>query len=61
MKEFPILYEKNDNGKVRFWKISVNDKNGKVKIAKEYGRIDGKITKPEPKEIIHKGTITSLT
>lgn len=61
MKKFPTLYLKNDNNRIRFWKIWVtnNKKDNIAYIYKEYGLLGGKITSPKPKEVKHKGTISS--
>ncbi len=45
-----ILSNQKDNKK-RFWKIWIIKKANKMFIMREYGVMNGKITKPEPKEI----------
>ena len=61
-KDFPTLYISTEDGKTRFWKIWIsNNKNkNEATIRTEYGIVGGKIVKPKPKIVAHKGIITSL-
>jgi len=59
--EFPILFKKNDNGKLQFWKIYiVEESSQKVEVFIEYGLIGGKITKPSPQIIESVGSKNAL-
>jgi len=46
-EQFPELYARSKNGKVKFWKIEVHDRGGKIYIVTRYGYQDGKIQETE--------------
>lgn len=60
-KKFPTLFLKTDKNKIRSWEIWITYSKDKsiAFIHKKYGLINGKQTKPNPKKIVHKGTISS--
>lgn len=49
--EFPKLYLKTDNNKIRFWQIKVVSNNSKANIYTKYGLTDGKVIEPSPQVI----------
>ncbi len=50
-KDYPILYLDINQNKKRFWKIWIQKQHDLYLLFREYGILNGKITKPQPIEL----------